>query len=172
MLVDNREITTKPALNKAAAAVPPFINVGTLGPFVVLAGATADIILNVNGPLVNRGPNVAYAQFTTDDPDFWLGTSAKLPEVKLTLVGGCLIDTVALDFGVAGANLQWVTNTGRLGTGDWTPHAFEIDLEDAIFYQGTYLMGVDSFRLAMNTQDWSSGGGENDAWISMQPERR
>ncbi|MEW6050822.1 MAG: PQQ-binding-like beta-propeller repeat protein [Candidatus Zixiibacteriota bacterium] len=170
MLVENREIAVKPALNKAAAAVPPFINVGVIGPFVIPAGDTADIILNVNGPLVNRGPNVAYAQFTTDDPDFWLGTSALLPEVKITLVGGCLIDTTALNFGAASANMQWVTNTGRLGTGDWTPHAFDIDGEDAIFYQGTYLFGVDSFRLAMNTQDWSSGGGENDAWISMQPD--
>ena len=43
----------------------------------------------------------------------------QLPEVFVTLVGGCLIDTSSLAFGVGAVNEQLVTNTGRLGTGDW-----------------------------------------------------
>jgi hypothetical protein len=81
-----------------------------------------------------------------------------------------LIDTTELDFGIGQANMQWVTNTGRLGTGDWDPHAFDIDDDASSFYQGTYVYGVAKYRIAMNTQDWAGGGGEADAWVSLQPD--
>jgi hypothetical protein len=81
-----------------------------------------------------------------------------------------LIDTTTLHFGVGGANVQLVTNTGRLGTGDWTPHGFEIDGDGASYYQGAYVYGVSKYRIAVHSQDWTSGGGEADAFVSMQPD--
>jgi hypothetical protein len=70
---------------------------------------------------------------------------------------------------MSGANYRWSTNTGRLGTGDWTPHAWSIDGDAASYYQGSYIYGVNKYRLAMNSQDWTSGGGEDEGFFSMAP---
>jgi len=88
----------------------------------------------------------------------------------VTLVGGCLIDTTTLYFGAGGANYQWVTNAARMGTGDWEPHGIIIDGDDVSYYQGSIGYGVSTYRVAAHSQDWTSGGGEDDAMISMQPD--
>ncbi len=169
------DVTTK-VVNQAASAVPIYLNTTSLGPYVVNQNDTMDIVISVKGPLVSRGPQTFYMEFTTDDPDFWLGTSTKKPEITLTLVGGCLHDTTWLMFGAGGANYQVVTNTGRMGTGDLVSIApsngnFKIGTAKADFYQGTYFYGVDSHRIAMNTQDWTTGGGEANAWVSLQADK-
>ena len=139
---------------------------------VVAAGDTMDLEFTVNQPLISRGPQSVYIAIESDDVDYFMnyGGSAAgmLPEVLLTAVGGCLIDTTTLHFGVGSANLQLVTNTTRLGTGDWDPHGFDINGEDAAYYQGSLIYGTSKYSIALNTQDWSSGGGEADAWTSIQ----
>ncbi len=172
-----RDINLGKETKRTAAGVPAWLvslDHPTAGD-IVPAGGTINLQFTVNQTLINRGPQSCYIAFDANDPDFFLNNTpeyadALLPEIFLTVVGGCLIDTTELDFGIGQANMQWVTNTGRLGTGDWDPHAFDIDGDASSFYQGTYVYGVSHFRIAMNTQDWSSGGGETDAWVSMQPD--
>ncbi len=174
-LVTTRDQSRNKEVRRTAAGIPAwFVSLDhpTAGD-IVSPGATMNLQFTVNQPLINRGPQSVYIDVASNDPDFFLNNGpdyggALEPEIFLTVVGGCLIDTTELDFGIGQANMQWVTNNGRLGTGDWSPHAFDIDGDDASFYQGTYVWGVSQFRIAMNTQDWSSGGGEADAWISMQ----
>ena len=140
---------------------------------VIAAGDSADIVLDVNPAAIERGPQIFYIELETDDPDFFVNAGSAFlpspfPEIKITLVGGCLLDTTTLEFGAGGANVQIVTNTGRLGTGENPIPAFDIDGEANIYYQGTYVFGVSTERIAMSTQDWSGGGGEDDAWRSIQ----
>jgi len=171
------DVTSK-IVNQAASAVPFYLNTTSLGPYVLNQNDTMDIVISAKGPLVSRGPQSFYMTFTTDDPDFWLGTSVKLPEITLTLVGGCLADTTWLHFGAAGVNYQVVYNTGRLGTGDLVSNApklgnfgFGSPSTNADFYQGTYFYAVDSHRIAMSSQDWSTGGFEAEAWVSLQADK-
>jgi hypothetical protein len=164
---------SRSTLNQAALAVPAYLNDVAVNPLTVNPGDTFDITLSVNQPLMPRGPNRFYISFDTDDPDFFLNNVTEDPEILVTLVGGCLIDTTHLHFGAGSANLQAVTNSGRLGTGDWnpTPGNFDIQGDAVSFYQGTYVYGVNRNRIALNSQDWWSGGGEDDSWISMQADQ-
>ncbi len=162
------------ATSRFAAGIPAwFVSLDApIAGDIVAAGDSADLLITVNQPLINRGPQSVYIAWGSDDPDFFLNAAADaagfLPGIKLTVVGGCLTDTTELNFGGGSSNIQLVTNTGRLGTGDWTPHGFDIDGDNASFYQGTLIYGTSKYAIAMNTQDWSSGGGETDAWTSMQ----
>jgi hypothetical protein len=46
----------------------------------------------------------------------------------------------------------------------------DIDGDDASLYQGSLIWANGVFEQAISTQDWSGGGGEADAWWSMQPD--
>ena len=111
------DLNRNETINRAASAVPAWYNamvsptVGTTVP----AGDTINLIINVQNELVQRGPNIAYLQIGSNDPDFFLNDVAALPDMRVTLVGGCLEDTTYLNFGSGGANYQVVYNTGRLG---------------------------------------------------------
>jgi hypothetical protein len=157
----------KETMNRAGAAFPPFLN-AVLHPTagdMINPGDTMDIVLDIIQTAINRGPQVFYMLIDSDDPDFFLNDTVKAVEMSVTLVGGCLVDTTELHFGVSQANTQWVTNTGRLGT---EAVAFDIDGDDASYYQGAYVYGVSTYRIATNVWDWLSGGGEADAFISLQ----
>jgi hypothetical protein len=158
--------------NYAAAGFPAWLNsvVQPTGGSVIAAGDTMDLVLDVIQSSINRGPQSFYMVLDTDDPDFFLNDLAKNPEMKVTVIGGCLIDTTFMTFGVGGANERIVTNTSRLGTGDWTPHGWEIDGDGASYYQGSMAFNAGKYRVATHTQDWTSGGGETDAFVSMQPD--
>jgi len=66
----SRETAVNRSTNRAAAAVPVFLNSGLYGPFVLNPNDTFDFTVDANGPLVNRGPNAFYARFQSDDPDY------------------------------------------------------------------------------------------------------
>ena len=161
---------TKFNLNRAATGLPSYLNAVTWPyPGAVLpAGDTADLVLDVIQSSLGRGPNDFYLYLETDDPDFFLNDTSRGVCLRVTLNGGCVIDTTTLHFGAGGSNRQLVTNTGRLGTGDWTPHAFEIDGVDDAYYQGAYVYAVSTHRVATNSRDWRAGGGENDVFVSFQ----
>jgi hypothetical protein len=164
--------TDKELTNPAAAGFPTFIN-GVVSPYVGQVVAPAEdvnLVIDVIQSSILRGPQSFYIAFDTDDPDFFLNDPALDPEVYVTLVGGCLIDTTSLFFGVGSANLQWVTNTARLGTGDWDPHGFDIDGDGSSYYQGSFISHASTYKMAVHTQNWSSGGGEADALWSAQPD--
>jgi len=161
--------------NRSAAAVPGFLNQNggsyagdvfdpPLGNLTLAAGATAGIRVHANGPLVNRGPNSFYCEFTLiNDPDYYLDNTARRPEVLLSLVGGCLVDTTTLHFGAGGVNSQHVFNTlkqGRNGS-----DGFDIDGNTSIMYQAFIGYGVSAHRQALNADKWD---GSADEWISIQ----
>jgi hypothetical protein len=156
--------------NRAATAFPPYLN-SVDEPYagqVIAQGETTGVVLNVIQAGFTRGPHPFYIELESDDPDFFLDDTTRAPQIRVTLVGGCLIDTTTLHFGVGAANNRLVTNTGRVGTGDWAPHAYEIDADNDDYYQGSLLYAVSTHRIAVSTQDWTSGGGEIDAFYSLQ----
>jgi len=163
--------------NSMASGFPSFLN-SVVHPAVgdvIPVWYALDIELDVIQANIDRGPQSFYLQICTDDPDFFLNDPSLCPEIYVTLVGGCLVDTSTLYFGVGGNNEQLVSNTGRLGTGDWADgpagyESFNIDGDDHSYYQGAYAFGVSQYEVACNTQDWTSGGGEADAMISLQPD--
>jgi hypothetical protein len=146
---------------------------------VVAPGDSIDLVLEVNQSMIERKLYQTYIAFETNDFDYFLngvvGTGGDaiglMPEVQASIVGGCLVDTVTMYFGISGANEQLVSNTGRLGDGNWGDGAaghngFLIDGTGAAYYQGSYIMGVDTYRIAMNVGDWwSNTDGE---FISLQ----
>ncbi|MFH1688388.1 MAG: PQQ-binding-like beta-propeller repeat protein [bacterium] len=167
--------------NAGAMARPAFIQTATDGDgilfptdgTVLAVGDTVDVIIDINQSLVLRGPQFFSMHVNSNDPDFylnseWAGTD---PCIWVTVVGGCLIDTTALTFGMGCGNTQSVYNTGRIATGDdWaTPWGFDIDGDDASMFQGAYLYAVSTYEVALNTQAWH-GGGEEESYISMQPD--
>lgn len=163
----------------AALAAPPYLNTTVING-ILAPGDTADIDVTVNQTLLSRGQFTFYMEIQSDDPDYFINTGAlAYPDVRLTLLSGCVIDTTTLYFGAGGANHQLVTNTSRLGTGDWTPGSggpgnFSIDGDDASYYQGAMGYGVSQYRIAMNSQDWTTyavGSAKDDeegAFVSMQ----
>jgi hypothetical protein len=165
----------------AALAAPPYLNTTIIND-VLVPGDTADIDVTVNQTLLSRGQFTFYMEVQTDDPDYYINTGAlAYPDVRLTVLSGCVIDTTTLHFGAGGANHQLVTNTSRLGTGDWTPGSggpgnIVIDGDDASYYQGGFGYGVAQRRIAMHTQDWttyavgSAKDDEDGAYVSMQPD--
>jgi len=169
----------KETINRAAAGWPPFL-VSVDWPQVgsaISAGAYHSLDLTVNQALISRGPQCFYLVVGTNDPDFFLCNPDQDPCMHVCLVGGCLIDTTTLHFGMGcpDANEQLVTNTGRLGNGDWGDGAaghngFLIDADGASYYQGAYVYAISTQQIAVHTQDWTSGGGEADAFVSMQPD--
>jgi hypothetical protein len=171
--VTSRESGQKYNINMAAAATPFYLNQRVYGPFTLNPGDTIPITVSVNGPLVSRGPHPFYMQVWSNDPDYFMAnTGGLVPQITLTLVGGCLIDTTELHFGTSGNNHQLVTNTGRLGMGDWNPTTgpgnFFVDGNGSDFFQGSYVMGVDTHRIALNTITWWTGATEQQAWFSLQ----
>ena len=170
--------------NLGATAIPGFIQTGNGYPDgvvspvdgeLLLVDDTIDVVIDVNQSMILRGPQDFYMVFDNDDPDFFLHKSLALPygpvEVHVTIVGGCLIDTTDLNFGMGAANIQSVTNTGRIATGDdWmVPWGMDIDGDDASIFQGAFIWANGVYEQAINTQAWHGQGEEYSYW-SHQPD--
>ncbi|MFQ5608116.1 MAG: PQQ-binding-like beta-propeller repeat protein, partial [Candidatus Zixiibacteriota bacterium] len=169
--------------SRAASAVPPFLidanGMGDVfeppgGGHVTAPGDTSDISVHVVGPLISRGPQSFFVTFQNmNDPDYWLnagmpGSVTLDPEILLTLVGGCLLDTVGLNFGVGAANFWPAFNTGRLAGFTVITAQPVIDGNANIMFGGTYVYGVSQQRLAMSSDVWSTGAFGNGDYISLQ----
>jgi len=169
-------IADKAPINRAALADMSWINTPTLN-YTVAPGAMQDLVVSVNQGMVGRGVFPFYAEFTTtNDPDYWLDTwnTPPGPEVQLTFLGGCLVDTALLTFGDGELNHQVIFNTGRLTTdersSDGEYYGFLIDGVEATMFQGNYVMGVSDHRIALNQQTWSDGAPPEDSWKSWVPD--
>ena len=164
----------KAPVNGAALADMSWINTPTLN-YTVAPGAVQDIDVEVNQGMVGRGVFTFYAEFTTiNDPDYWLDTwnTPPGPEVSITFLGGCLVDTAMLTFGDGEANHQVIFNTGRFVTRapDGSIWGFLIDGVEGVLFQGNYVMGVSDHRLALNQISWLEGSTEDDSWKSWVPD--
>jgi outer membrane protein assembly factor BamB len=141
---------------RAALYVPPYLN-GVLQPFtgqVVAAGDSIPLVLDVNPSQISRGPQTIYIELDTDDPDYYVNTGSPnlpnlSPELIVTLVGGCLLDSTTLEFGVGSANYEFVFNDGFLSESSG-PFGFNIDGDDDAVWMGTYIYGVSQHRVALS----------------------
>lgn len=165
-------------INTAASAAPPYLVVSTYN-MSVNPGDTADIEVRVDQSQISRGIFRFFLELQSNDPDYYLNDNSLSPEVSLSIIGGCAIDTTTLHFGAGGANLQLVTNTGRVGaTGDWLPPDgpgnIDIDGHPDLYFGGSYVYGVSQRRIAMNSNDWTTGtsplDGEEASFVSLQPD--
>ncbi|MCB2231200.1 PQQ-binding-like beta-propeller repeat protein [bacterium] len=162
-------------VNTAATAAPPYLVVSTYN-MSVNPGDVADVAVRVDQSQISRGLYRFYLELQSNDPDYYLNDNAQMPELYLTIVGGCSIDTSTLHFGVGGANFQLVTNTGRVGaTGDWDPPGvISVDGQGSLYFGGSYVYGISQRRIAMNSNDWVTGtsplDGEDASFVSLQPD--
>jgi hypothetical protein len=108
-----------------------------------------DLVIEVDGTQVPRGAVEFYAEFDTDDPDYFLDSALvdgdgdyHKPTIRVTLVGGCLYVYDTLSFGVGGSNWWYVWNAPMLADGD-LPNSAEIDGDDVTMWQGAYLFTAD-----------------------------
>ena len=144
----------------------------------------------VDQSVLDRGPHEFFLTIFCDDPDYFIndvsgkvaagyppgdpGYQALKPRIFGNVVGGCIMDTTTLHFGMDdGENFRLVYNMARLGTGDFATSEggvgnFNVDGAGAELYAGSYIYGIDRYRLAMNARDWTGGGGETNGFYSAQ----
>ncbi|MCH8027194.1 MAG: PQQ-binding-like beta-propeller repeat protein, partial [candidate division Zixibacteria bacterium] len=161
-------------ISRSATSSHPFLNAVTqpVSGQALAAGASMDLILDVNPSEILRGPQTFYIELDTDDPDFFVNAGSAFlpspfPEISVTLVGGCLTDTTFLAFGVGGDDGQTVSNTGRLADTDWSPGGMLYNGEGGYLFLATYVFGVSTERIAMNVRNWF-GQPEENSWNSIQ----
>jgi outer membrane protein assembly factor BamB len=155
MTTSNEESNRNERGYRAALAVPPYLN-SVVQPFVgqvVPAGDTIDLVLDIDASLIERGPQTFYIELCTNDPDYFLNAGSvalpnTCPELVVTLVGGCLLDSTTLEFGVGAANYQFVFNDGFLAESSG-PFGFNIDGDDDAVWMGSYIYGVSQHRIAL-----------------------
>ena len=153
-------------ISRSATSSHPYLN-GITQPVsgqVLVAGASLDLLIDVNPSEILRGPQTFYIELDTDDPDFFVNAgSASLPspfpEIRVTLIGGCLTDSTSLTFGLADVNTQIEWNNGTLSNND--AFSFDIDGEDAAMWLGSYIFGIAQHRLAMTFEYF---GGDFTSW--------
>jgi hypothetical protein len=114
--------------------------------------------------MILRGPQYFYIEVDTDDPDYFMNpgfVNVDIPAIYVTLVGGCLEVDALLEFGMGCANYHHTFNTGLLVNSDEYGDGFNIDGSDAAFFGGSYVMGVDTYRLATAAPDWRGRDGKH-----------
>ncbi len=129
--------------NTAAYAPPAWLNGFVGGPNFSLAdGEKFDIVLDVNGPLVTRGPHPVFITIQSNDPAYFLDDPAASPYVELGVVGGCLEEFDTLFFGTSQQNFSVMYNSGKIaGNARDLGFQIQIDGEDEYFcYFAGYLI--------------------------------
>ena len=171
-IVNVRDMDRESSYSSYSAGIPAwFLSLDHPVPGdVVAAGDTIDLEFTVDQSLVNRGPQSVYIAWESNDADYFLNymedAGALLPEILLTVVGGCLLDTTTLEFGVASANFQFVSNSGRLADPNWDPYGIEIDEYNSAMWMAGYWFTTSQHQLAVNM----NAGSGSDEWISWQPD--
>ncbi|MCP4614717.1 MAG: hypothetical protein GY845_39050, partial [Planctomycetes bacterium] len=160
-------------INTAAYALPAYI-LSLLEPTdntIIPAGGSVDIRLAINGELVPRGATQFYAEIHSDDPDYFLdsaymdyGADAADPTILLTVVGGCLYNSMDFYFGDGGANHYPIWNSTHI----MIPNSgnFEIDGNADLYGSDGLFYTIDTHRVVMHAYD----GGGNPIWESILPD--
>jgi hypothetical protein len=137
--------------NMAAYGPPAWLNGIVTDNFDLGPDETFDVVYDVNGPLVSRGPHFCYVTINSNDQYFLNSTAA--PAVQLGVLGGCLQVDDAIAFGPGEANLAPVFNTGELGNQNGS-QVWTFDGENNRYWQGGLFFAVDQYRLAWTTDSW------------------
>jgi hypothetical protein len=152
--------------NMAAYGPPAWLNAVATPNFDLAADEAFDVIYDVNGPLVTRGPHYAYVTVASND-NYYLN-AAYDPEVQLGVLGGCLQADDVLHFGVGEANFGPVFNTGEIGNQSgaelWT-----YDGQDDRYWQGGLFFATAQYELAWTTDSWH-GADPDNFWASLLPD--
>jgi hypothetical protein len=158
----------------AAYALPEYI-LSVLEPAdntILGPGEMGDIVLAIDGEKVPRGASSVFAEFHTDDMDYFLdsaymdyGVDAADPTMLLTVVGGCLYNSMQFDFGDGGAN-HWPIWNSTHGMHSNAGN-YEVEGEGAYLYGWDgFFYSVDTHKVVMHAQD----GGGNQIWESTLPD--
>jgi hypothetical protein len=166
---------TKPVRTNPAALAPlGFINEATIPMTIPANTDEVSIHVDVDQGAVGRGTFPRYCEVTVhNDPDYWLDDHDPMeplpqPELLLTFLGGCLMDTTNLHFGYNEQHYYTVFNSGRIvenGVGDYN----FVDMGHP-YFQGMYIFGVSPGRLCWTIVSWIEGSGETSTWNSWLPE--
>ncbi len=162
-------VPEKTSINRSAMALYDWV----LNPTINLTAAPGDLLgvdVEVNQGLVGRGVFNVYAQFTSNDPDYWLDQAAfspAPPEVMLVFMGGCLTEKTEFLFGAGLVNNCDVYNTGRLAESGTDGPTFAGN--NGGLYQGMYSMAVSERRLSWNAHSWIENS--TDSWRSWLPDQ-
>ncbi|MBN4057191.1 hypothetical protein JYU19_02675, partial [bacterium AH-315-J21] len=166
------ETTLNSPLNYRSAVLPDIID-GAMGASGLISpsagaaispGATADLHVAINGPLVTRGPHDFTAHIDTNDPDYFLDDPSAIPTVALRVIGGCLEDSVVLTFGIGGANSAIVFNDALVqhfnsdGNNSLNIDGFDTGSE---FFAGIRGWSLTPHRMAWTGSAWDFIGGWN-----------
>jgi len=152
--------------NMAAYGPPAWLNAVTTPTFDLIPGEVFDVIYDVNGPLVTRGPHYAYVTIASND-NYYLNATYD-PEIQLGVLGGCLQVDDVMYFGVGEANQGPVFNTGEIGNQSGAePWIF--DGEDDRYWQGGLFFATAEHELAWTTDSWH-GADPEDFWASLLPD--
>jgi hypothetical protein len=165
-----KKTTTTPA----AFALPAYINSLTAPAdgTIIPPGGIVDIVLDIDGTKVPRGASQFYAEIHSDDPDYFLdsaymdyGAAAADPTLLLTVIGGCLYNSMQLDYGDGGENHIPVWNSTHIMVANSGNSSFEG--ETAYLYGNDgYCYSIAQERVAMH---WRDGGGD-PMWESILPD--
>lgn len=155
-------------MNAGADVLPNFLNdppiISPVDGAILAPGDTTDIVVDVIQGMILRGPQYFYIEVDTDDPDYFMNAgfvNVDIPAISVTLVGGCLSTATLLEFGMGCANYHYTFNTGLLVDGDIYADGFSIDGMDAVNFQGSYVFGVDTYRIATAAPDWRGRDGSH-----------
>ena len=152
--------------NMGAYGPPAWLNNIQAIAFDLGPGEAFDVVYDVNGPLVTRGPHRCYVTISSNDA-YYLNDPGD-PQVQLGVLGGCLQSFDVLHFGAGGGNEAPVHNTGEVGNQNGE-QLWLIDGNDGRYWQGGFFYAADTYRLAWTTDSWH-GGDPPDFWNSLLPD--
>jgi hypothetical protein len=160
--------------NMGAYAPPAWLNGIVVSQFNLAPGEAFDVILDVNGPLVTRGPHRCYISINSNDDYYLNDTKEELPAPQLGVLGGCLEADDSLLFGLTSQNVAPVMNTGEVvDNGESAGHLFD---GTGSYFLGALFIGgptendlAPPWRLAWSSDSWSTAD-PNNMWLSLLPD--
>ncbi|UCE23839.1 MAG: PQQ-like beta-propeller repeat protein [Candidatus Zixiibacteriota bacterium] len=149
----------------AAYGIPAWLTALTTPTFDIAPDETFDVSYDVEASLVTRGPHWCYATVSSNDT-YFINSPDRDPIIVLGVIGGCLEAADIIEFGDT-PNLGPVFNHSMIA--DQVHQFWDIDGDDARYWQGGLIFGAAKYRIAMNLESWH-GADANDFWNSILPD--
>jgi hypothetical protein len=154
---------------KAAYSVPPgwFVALVTTS-FTIAPGDALDLEYTVDPDLVTRGPHTLFVSFDFTNEQYFLNSPDRHVIINYGVLGGCMEQHDVMYFGDAGENEGPVFNHCMLADQAGSAH-WDIDGNDAAYYQGAMFYAAGTLRLATNCDSWHAED-NSDFWNSILPD--